>query len=335
MTLPMTEPTEPTAHSGRNRLTPFVWRIVCLTVLGLTAIGSTVVYRYLWYSHPVGKGPAGPPVPAQRFEDDHGTWSDRTVLLLGIGDSVTAGFGASPGMGYFDRLVENPKNEFPDMEGKCLSKVLPNLIQRNLAIAGYSSLECLEHQIPKIGVQDEDTFGVIVMTIGGNDIIHNYGTSAPKEGAMYGASLEQATPWIDNFRTRLDEIFDQIQGKFPGGCEFFIANIYDPTDGIGDAENAGLPQWPDGLKILGRYNAIIAAAADKRKNVDLVNMHDAFLGHGIHCLKFWRRHYDARDPRYWYGENLEDPNDRGYDALRRVFLTEMARVLPPLLEDGD
>jgi hypothetical protein len=152
---------------------------------------------------------------------------------------------------------------------------------------------------------------------------------------MYGATLEQAIPWIENFRTRLDAIVDQIESKFPGGCEFFIANIYDPTDGLGDAANAGLPAWPDGLTILNAYNEVITSAADKRKNVELVDMRGAFLGHGIHCTQFWRSHYDSRDPHYWYGENLEDPNDRGYDALRRVFLNEMARVLPALLEDGD
>jgi lysophospholipase L1-like esterase len=335
MTSPLTEPTQPPSSAGNRPPTRWPRRLVGLIAIGLAAIGGALAYRHLWYARPVGHGPAGPAVPAERFEDDHGTWSDREVLLLGIGDSVTAGFGASPGMGYFDRLVSNPKNEFPDMDEKCLSKVLPNLVHRNLAIAGYNSLECLEHQIPKIGIQDEDTFGVIVMTIGGNDIIHNYGRSAPKEGAMYGATLEQAIPWIENFRARLDAIIDQVAARFPGGCEFFIANIYDPTDGVGDAANAGLPDWPDGLKILDMYNAIIAAAAEQRENVELVDMHGLFLGHGIHCRKFWQPHYDARDAHYWYGENLEDPNDRGYDALRRLFLTDMARVLPPRLEDGD
>jgi hypothetical protein len=316
-------------------LPPLVRRLLVLGVAGLAAIGLALGYRHLWYSRPVGAGPAGPAIPAERFAEDYETWSDRTVLLLGIGDSVTAGFGASPGMGYFDRLVENPKNEFADMEGKCLASVLPNLVPRNLAKAGYNSLECLEQQIPKIGVQDKDTFGVIVMTVGGNDVIHDYGRSPPREGAMYGATLEEAIPWIENFRARLDTIIEQIEACFPGGCQFFIANVYDPTDSVGDAETAGLPRWPDGLRILEMYNTIIAAAAEKHQNVDLVDMHALFLGHGIHCLKFWQPHYDALDPHYWYGENLEDPNDRGYDALRRLFLMEMARVLPARLEDGD
>jgi len=331
MTTPTTQPTSPTTPAGRRQLP----RLICLAVFGLAVICAGLLYKYFWYARPMGKGSAGPAVPAERFEEDHGTWSDRQVLLVGLGDSVTAGFGASPGMGYFDRLVANPKNEFPEMEGKCLSKVLPNLIHRNLALAGFNSLECLEHQVPKVSIQDDDTFGVVVMTIGGNDVIHDYGRSPPKEGAMYGATLEQAVPWIENFRARLDTIIDQLDAKFPGGCEFFIANIYDPTDGVGDAQNAGLPPWPDGLKIIAACNAVIAAAAEKRKDVTLINMHDLFLGHGIHCLKFWHPHYDSRDPRYWYWENLEDPNDRGYDALRRLFLIEMARVLPPLLEDGD
>jgi lysophospholipase L1-like esterase len=336
MTTPATEPNPPPAAPGPKRMPPLVRRLVWLAALGLVAIGVAGGYVHFWYGRPVGTGPAGPAVPADRFDEEVSTWSDRQVLLIGIGDSVTAGLGASTqAKSYFNRLVTNPPDEFRDMESKCLSKVLPNLTHRNVALSGSTSQECLDLLVPKLGMQDEDTFGIIVMTVGGNDIIHNYGRTPPREGAMYGATPEQARPWIENFRTRLDAILDQIQAKFPGGCEFFIANIYDPTDGVGDAEHAGLPPWPDGLKIIDAYNTVIAEAARKRKNVVLVNMHDGFLGHGIHCLQFWRQHYDARDPHYWYWENLEDPNDRGYDALRRMFLVEMARVLPPLLEDGD
>src|SRR5262249_8689207 len=156
--------------------------------------------------------------------------------------------------GFFNLLVTNPPDEFPDMRGKSLSNVLPNLVHRNLALSGSTSQECLELLVPKLGIEDEDTFGVIVMTTGGNDIIHNYGRTPPREGAMYGATLEQARPWIDNFKKRLDAIIDQIAAKSPGGCQFFIANIFDPTDGVGDAEHAGLPPWPDGLKIIEAYN---------------------------------------------------------------------------------
>jgi hypothetical protein len=88
-----------------------------------------------------------------------------------------------------------------------------------------------------------------------------------------------------------------------------------------------LPRWPDGLKIHAAYNRIIHRCAQQREEVHLVPIHATFLGHGSHCTQFWRAHYRPDDPHYWYFNNIEDPNDRGYDALRRVFLLEIARVL--------
>jgi hypothetical protein len=142
---------------------------------------------------------------------------------------------------------------------------------------------------------------------------------------MYGASLEQAKPWIENFDRRLNSMINEITARFPGGCWIFLANIYDPTDDAGDIKHTRLPDWPDGLKILRDYNEIIRKCANTHTSVHLINMHDAFLGHGIHCSQFWTKHYDWKDPHYWYFVNLEDPNERGYDAIRRLFLIEMAK----------
>ena len=60
--------------------------------------------------------------------------------------------------------------------------------------------------------------------------------------------------------------------------------------------------------------------------VHLVDIHREFLGHGLFCRQFWRDTYDADDPHYWYYSNLEDPNDRGYDAIRRLMLNAMVEV---------
>jgi hypothetical protein len=94
---------------------------------------------------------------------------------------------------------------------------------------------------------------------------------------------------------------------------------------LGDAEMAGLPPWKDATKILAAYNAVIQRCADKFPVVRVVDMHGAFLGHGIHCTHFWREHYDFHDPHYWFYSNLEDPNERGYDVIRRLFLIEIAK----------
>lgn len=278
-------------------------------------------YCRCWLARPVGEGPAGPPVSREAFNSP---WTDRKVLVLGVGDSVTAGFGVDAPYGYVARLVGNPLDEFSDMQGLCLSKVLPDLHVENIAVSGSTSLRHLE-LLEQLEKRPPDTFGLVLITTGGNDLIHWYGRSEPREGAMYGGTLDQALPWIENFRARLDRIVDRLEAAFPGGCLIFLGDIYDPTDGVGDAVSAWLPHWPDGLEIHRRYNQAIRQLAAKRKSVRVVLIHAAFLGHGTHCRQFWREHYRSEDPFYWYGANLEDPYQRGYDAIRRVFLIEIAK----------
>lgn len=290
--------------------------------VGGALIASAVFYLHYFQARPIGTGPAGPAVDRTAFS---GPWTERRVKLVGIGDSVTAGLGAdTPDHSYFNRLIKNPSDEFPDLRGVCLSAVIPGLESENLAVSGSTSKDHLASIENRLQPQDAEVFGLVVMTTGGNDLIHNYGRTPPKECAMYGATLSQAEPWIKAFRQRLEEILTKIDAAFPGGCEIFLGDIYDPTDGVGDAPSVYLPHWKDGLKIHGRYNAVIREVAQSHPNVHVVPMHQTFLGHGSHCLQFWRSTYVPGDPHYWYFDNIEDPNDRGYDALRRVFLNEIA-----------
>lgn len=294
--------------------------VICLLVM----IASLSAFLYFNFYITTGSGPAGPQVPAQPFSK---IWGEQKIFLLGIGDSITNGFGAPKGYSYFDRLIKNPPDDCCDMKGENLSIVFPNLNSKNLAVPGTTSIQHLK-VIQDLPVQPADVAGIIVITTGGNDIIHNYGRTPPKEGAMYGATLETAKPWIQNYKQRLDQMIIDINEKFPAGCQIFIGNIYDPTDGTGDTKKwlSGLPNWPDGLSILGEYNKIIAQCAQKHDNVHLVDIHKCFLGHGINCNKIWSKYYHFHDPHYWYYLNIEDPNPRGYDAIRRLFLLEMIKV---------
>ena len=149
---------------------------------------------------------------------------------------------------------------------------------------------------------------------------------------MFGARLDQIDEWVRNYDQRLDLIAGRMREIFPGGCHLFIGNIYDPTDGDGDIQHSGLPVWVDGLKVLHAYNDAIARFAERHPDVTLIDVRSEFLGHGIHCTHFWHQYYQKTAPFYWYWENLEDPNDQGYDAIRRLFLVEMSRVLPPKLK---
>jgi lysophospholipase L1-like esterase len=297
-------------------------RLFLLGACAVVTIAASLFYVNYFLARPIGVGPAGPEVSSVPFQ---AVWTDRKVHLIGIGDSITAGLGASSqSLTFFNRLLHNPPGEFDDMADKSLLTVLPNLISKNLALSGSNSSQHLEMIEEQLTPKPDDVFGIVVMTTGGNDLIHSYGKSVPRECAMYGASLEQAKPWIESFRQRLAKMLDLITEKFPGGCEIYLANIYDPTDGVGDAPSIYLPNWPDGLAIHAAYNAVIVEATQSRENVHLVPIYEVFLGHGSHCRQFWRTTYNWKDPNYWYYSNVEDPNDRGYDAIRRSFLNVIA-----------
>ena len=105
----------------------------------------------------------------------------------------------------------------------------------------------------------------------------------------------------------------------------FLADIYDPSDGVGDAAErlaarlARLHGNPRGLQRCDPSLRRAAPVGPRRADARRVS------GHGIHCTQPWRKHYRLGDPHYWYAGNLEDPNIRGYDAIRRLFLIEIAK----------
>ena len=290
-------------------------------VAGTALLLIAVFYVQYFLSRPIGQGPAGSKVNRQLFAKP---WTERQVRLVGIGDSITAGLGArSKDHTFFNRLIKNSVDEYSDMKEICLSNVLKQLEHENLAISGSTSRDHLAVIEERLKCQDPKVFGLVVITTGGNDLIHSYGRSPAKECAMYGATLSQALPWIESYRQRLGEMLNRIEACFPGGCEIYIGDIYDPTDGVGDAPSVYLPPWPDGLAIHAKYNQVIAQCAMSRANVHVVPLHMTFMGHGAHCRQFWRSTYVRDDPYFWFFDNIEDPNDRGYDAIRRVFLNSI------------
>lgn len=257
-------------------------------------------------------------------------WTHRPVRFIGLGDSITSGYNSDRFHSYFNRLVDGAPDEEPDMQGVHLSGVFPALRVENHAAAGSGSYRHVE-QARRVRPSGPDTLGWIVITTGANDLIYRY-NNGPGDGAMFGATRAAAAPWIAGFGRRLDRIVDELVAKFPGGCHVFIANIYDPTDGVGDLQNTvpepmrsilGISAWPDGEAILSACNREIARVAT-RKNVHLVDIHGLFLGHGIHCRDSRSPNYRPADPTFWYTGDVQHPSERGHDAIRREFLQVMA-----------
>ena len=95
------EPIPPTIPQKRNGL---LRRLVRLVVIGIAAIVAAMAWVYFFECLPLGSGPAGPAVPREAFAKP---WTTRKVLLLGLGDSVTAGFGVAPPL----QLLPTPGRE--------------------------------------------------------------------------------------------------------------------------------------------------------------------------------------------------------------------------------
>jgi lysophospholipase L1-like esterase len=303
----------------------FRWRVALLVFLLICLVLGYIGYRLynVVRVRPMGEGPAGPVIAKMPFEKP---WSRQPQVLLGIGDSVTRGLGANKQHTYFQLLIRNDDTMYPDMMGRDLSAVLPKLEYRNYAQDYTTTQDHIDDQLSRVPQYDPNVRGIVVITSGGNDLIHDYGRTPPKDGAVYGCSYAQAQIWCENIKQRIDTLLTGLMAKFPGGCDIFLANIYDPTDGYGDPQTIGLPRWPDSAKVLALANQKIAELCDKYPNVHLVDIHSEFIGHGIHCDEWWRKTYRKDDPHYWYYTNLEDPNRRGFDAIRRLFLQEMIRA---------
>ena len=125
--------------------------------------------------------------------------------------------------------------------------------------------------------------------------------------------------------TAMDEVTHKVRGLRLGADDyltkpFAFSELLARIDALVRRSGTSLPK--------AAVPQVIADCAAKHDNVRLIDIHGTFLGHGLHVRQFWQPHYDAADPHYWYFDNLEDPNNRGYDAIRRLFLIEMARVLP-------
>ncbi|GHT39046.1 hypothetical protein FACS189427_13280 [Planctomycetales bacterium] len=141
----------------RRQIWLWVALLCCLALL----VGG--IYRF-WLARPVGTGSVGISVSDMAFQR---VWSKQKILLLGMGDSITAGFGMDKGYGYVDWMLDNPADEFSDMRGICLRKVFPNICAENIAVSGSTSIQHAEYIETKLKTQPQDVFGLVVWTTGG------------------------------------------------------------------------------------------------------------------------------------------------------------------------
>ena len=169
----------------------------------------------------------------------------------------------------------------------------------NLARDGATSERVIASQLPML-MEIEEAPSLITLTIGGNDLLQAYGQDDLAEAALF------------KFSQNLPTILGTLREKF-GDVPILLCNIYDPSDGTGDAVKMGLPVWTSALGLIGRFNAEIEAQA-KTYNCHFIDLHQRFLGHGLSVGDPKQPYPMPENTNLWYC-GIVEPNFYGAQAI--------------------
>jgi lysophospholipase L1-like esterase len=222
---------------------------------------------------------------------------DALALVVIVGDSVAAGYNAAGGNGDggrgYARLMVDNHADFPAWDGHDLSTRYPGVDFRRVAESGTTSSEvlgnvrdALDGDLPR----SVDGDVLVLVNVGGNDFNDNVQTM------LFPAQTEAAAAELrSNIGAIIDAFREQYEDEGAGKTvAFLVDNIHDPTDGTGDVPDQfedGFcsmihnPMFTEGmretaLENLGTMNQAIAAEVEAR-GASLVDIHAAFMGHGM------------------------------------------------------
>jgi lysophospholipase L1-like esterase len=238
---------------------------------------------------------------------------DQPALVIVVGDSIAAGYNASnnnaPGGGGYARRVANALGGAGGTQLRDLAESGANSDEAAARVAGAS--------LPSVAGDV-----LVLVNVGGNDFNDSI------EVMLSPAATAAAAA---NLRANLADIVTTLRARYEDASAgaavvFAIDTIHDPTDGLGTIP----PQYDDGfcetiqnplftpelraqaLANLGTMNAAIAAEAAAQDGV-LVDVHGAFLGHGM----------NATGADKWLANDCAHPTTDGHDHLHQIVWTAL------------
>lgn len=162
------------------------------------------------------------------------------LAILAIGDSLARGAGDGPGRGFVEDVAA------------ALRKSRPGLSLQNLAVDGMESdgvKEVLSHPNAR---ELSSRAGVILVSIGGNDLSH----SVPREFAgAPGAGVALARA---RFEKNLEEILGQLRSGNPK-ARICILLLYNPFDSTPEASALGssiIVDWNSAIQKIALRHAV-------------------------------------------------------------------------------
>lgn len=240
-------------------------------------------------------------------------------LVINLGDSIAAAYGVPNGSGYIDLLMQNNDTVHPSFKGKDLKSKYPGIKLSDMSKEGAQSPN-LPGQTAKAAANPAgDT--LVVISIGGNDVMFNYMALLDPNEAKKMAANVQAN--ITKAMTRFAD-----KKLYPGKVSVLLYNVYEFTDGAGTVpHDAPVDKYCGMIKLLGPIagkkvmgNIIIydqeMAKYAKAKGYTLGDLYAAFLGHGFNHKDKTSVHHDTADPTLWFSSDCIHPNKAGHAAIR-------------------
>ena len=236
--------------------------------------------------------------------------SPQTVIFLG--DSITAGAGAWSDDEDYASLLVNNTNAWPDWDGIDLATRYPGISVVDVSKGGSWTGTVLNNQIDRLEEQVALPFAgevLVIITVGGNDL-----QSVLLNPSGVQARIEKT---VDNWR-KIAEYFVDEQ-RFPDGSTLLMANVYEPTDAVGQVDNCFY-----GLNIsfllpnLHDANTQLRGLAEE-VGFSVLDMRGTFLGHGFNHEDPNAPYHNVDDPSLWLANGCIHPNPRGHHEIRAMF----------------
>jgi lysophospholipase L1-like esterase len=207
---------------------------------------------------------------------------EQPYLYLALGDSLTAGLGASEV--HYLRL-----NAFvPKLTGYLREE--RNVLVENHGIPGITSAQLQQYIEQGLGVKQRiSQASVITITIGGNDLLQLLRQESLTQRGILAA--------IEEFERNLEQVLTSIRSVNPH-VRVYVMDLYLPYD-------EDHPLHPLGKVTIPVFNQSVKKQLDKDPNAYLVSVYDVFLGRGSKLT-----HIDRNDIH---------PNDDGYTLIFETF----------------
>lgn len=263
---------------------------------------------------PDDRPPADPDVDSYLPADYVAKNPARVVFM---GDSITAGVGASGGgLSYPELLMEND-SAWPHHDDVDIESTYGDVELVDVSRGGATTQTLVDEQLDSLAAAVGDVAegeSIFVVTIGGNDMQAAIPVALTQGNAAAEAAIDTAA---DNIAEMLEFITDET--RFPDGTYVYFANVYEPTDNVAQADDCFF-----GLDLSSIFFHFDDANARFRQEAEdagvaMVDMRGHFLGHGFHSSDSSIEAYHGEDPSVWFSSDCIHPNDRGHHEIRRLF----------------